>query len=749
MLCLVAPTLATAQDGTAAAPNDTVAAPSTSARSATPLLVPRRGGPIELDGRLDEAAWESALLLPAAVHAPTFGAEPSERTEFRVAYDDDYLYFGCTARDSDAAGIRAPTLERDDGEFTNDWCVINLDTFNDEETAQVFGTTPAGIRTEAVFPDDGEGAANFSWNTFWDAVVHRDDAGWSAEIRIPLSSLRFHDPDGDGRVVMGMAVWRLIARKNELISWPAISPQWGFISPFKASQFQDVVLAGVRARRPVYVTPYGLGGLGRSHDLNGPGDQWQPSRETVRDVGLDAKFSPLSNLTLDLTLNTDFAQVEADDQQVNLTRFSLFFPEKRLFFQERATVFDFSVGGSERLFHSRRIGLTDGTQVPILGGVRAVGRLGEWDVGMLDMQTAATALTPSENMGVVRVRRRVLNENSYVGGIFTSRVAEAGLGRNLVYGLDTRIRVAGQDYLTLAWAQSFDDDPAQHVSGLGRGLARLAWGRRGVDGLVYDLDVTRVGGGFDPDLGFLFRRDYTRALSTVSYGWRPGGTSPLLRYSASVTGEAYRRNGDGSLESALVQPAAAVELKAGHEWTGSVGFRFEDLEEDFFLAPEARVPAGDYRFATARVAYTPPDGDLFRVDLSGEAGGYFDGRIISASASPVWNASKHLELNGTYSVSAIRFPSRDQAFTAHVARLRGEVRLNTRVSAAAFAQYNSAAHRVSTNVRFRYNPSEGHDLYLVWNEGINSRLDLFDPRLPRSDTRTLLVKYSRTFTFGV
>lgn len=746
MIALCAPT----GSGTAQEPLPTVQPRAgDAAGSERALVIPRRRAPIDLDGRVDEAAWQDARVLPAVVHTPTFGTHPSEATTFRIAYDDDYIFFACEARDSEPSGIRARSLERDEGSFANDWCAINLDTFNDEETAQVFATSPAGIRTEVVFPDDAEAAPNFSWNTFWDAAVHRDERGWSAEIRIPLSSLRFGDPDGDGRVIMGLAAWRLIARKNEFISWPAISPEWGGVSLFKASQFQDGLLESIEPHQPLYITPYALGGVGLTYGLNDTETSWNADDERISDVGLDLKYSPVSNVSVDLTFNTDFAQVEADNQQVNLTRFSLFFPEKRLFFQERGTVFDFSVGGQERLFHSRRVGLEAGEQVPILAGARVVARLGEWDVGVLDMQTGESGAAPSENMGAVRVRRRVLNENSYLGGIVTSRLAASGAGRNVVYGLDTRLRLFGQDYLTVNWAQAFDENIDSRDAVLGDGLARAFWERRGVDGLVYSVDVARIGDAFVPGLGFLFRRDYTRALASASYGWRPGEESRLLQYSGSLDGEVYRRNIDGSVESAAVQPEASATLKSGRVFRGSVSIRYESLLSEFELSDDAAVPPGIHRFASAGLYYGASTSQLFRVNLSGNAGGYFDGRILSASISPTWNASRHLELSGTYSVNAIEFPDRAQSFTAHLARLRTELRLNTRVSTAAFFQYNSATNLLSANVRFRYNPSEGHDLYLVWNEGINSDRDLVEPRLPRTNSRTILVKYSRTLTFGL
>ena len=721
-----------------------------------PVLIPRITSPIEMDGRVDEPAWDAVQPLPAVQQLPTFRGEPTERTEFRVAHDDDYIYFSCRAWDSDPSGIRAPTLRRDDGSFTNDWCVINLDTFHDHETALVFGASPAGIRTDVAFPNDGVSGTNFSWNTFWDAEVSRDERGWYAEIRIPLTSLRFQDGDGDGRVVMGLATWRLIARKNEIHTFPAVPPTWGLLSIAKASQFRDVAFEGIEPSKPLYVTPYALGGVGRSFALDDTETGYDPVTERVQDVGLDLKYGLASNLTLDLTVNTDFAQVEADDQQVNLTRFSLFFPEKRLFFQERASVFDFSLGGQERLFHSRRIGIVSGEQVPIHAGARIVGRIGDWDVGLLDMQTAETDLSPSENLGVLRVRRRVLNENSYVGGILTTRIAEAGVASNVVYGADALIRVFGQDYLTFAWTQSFDeadDDPVPstpvEIQPLDRGMARIAWERRGQDGLTYGLDLARAGDAFEPRLGFLRRRDFTKGQASVGYGWRSGEASPWLTHGPSIDAAVFTRNDDGVVETVSVTPRWAGELKAGHVFEVELASVYENLESPFDLSDDAAVPAGEHRFTSARISYGAPRGELLRINGAVEAGGFYDGRVVAASVTPAWNVSRHLDLGGLYSISDITLPERDQRFTAHVARLRGEVMFSTRVSLAAFVQYSSAADQATANLRFRYNPSEGHDLYVVWNEGVLTDRYGLTPAPPLSERRTIMVKYSRTLTMAL
>ncbi len=388
-----------------------------------PLVATRVTEPFIIDGRVTEAAWLAIEPLRAVVSEPNFGAAPSERTEFRIAYDDEYLYVSGVLHDRDPDGIRGTSLRRDDGSLSNDWFAVTIDGYRDRENSLTMAVTPAGVRTDVEAPDDAEGAINFAWNAFWDAEVARTDTGWSAELRIPFSSLPYQ-PDANGLTTMGITVWRNIARKGEIITWPAIEPLWG--NPvLKASQAAEVEFRGLSRSRAMHATPYLLAGGSRIPVLAASGSIWNQESSGVREAGLDVKVGLTANLTLDLTVNTDFAQVEADDQEVNLTRFSLFFPERRLFFQERAGVFAFDTGDSDRLFYSRRIGLVDGQPARIYGGARVVGRVGKWDVGFLTMQTAA-ANNGTQNVGTLRLRRRLHNPNSYGGAMLTTLVGADG-----------------------------------------------------------------------------------------------------------------------------------------------------------------------------------------------------------------------------------------------------------------------------------------------------------------------------------
>ncbi|MGI9182129.1 MAG: DUF5916 domain-containing protein [Longimicrobiaceae bacterium] len=742
--------IAGATAGPLAAQADTPADSSlqvgTRSGASAPLVATRLSSPIRLDGRVDEAAWMAIEPIRAVMSSPTFGVEPSERTEFRIAYDESYLYISGVLHDREPDGIRATTLRRDDTSLSNDWFAVTIDGYRDRENALVFGVTPAGVRTDLEAPNDAEGSLNFAWNAFWDAEVTRTETGWSAEIRIPFTSLPYQ-PDEAGRVVMGITIWRNIARKNELISWPAIEPLWSS-SMLKASQTGDVVLQGLSRRRVVYTTPYLLAGASRTPSLPAGGARWSAASQGVSEAGLDVKVGITANLTLDLTVNTDFAQVEADDQAVNLTRFSLFFPERRLFFQERAGIFAFDTGDSDRLFYSRRIGLVNGQPARIYGGARTVGRVGEWDVGLLNMQTAAAG-DATQNVGTLRLRRRLHNASSYAGGMLTTLIGEDGR-HNVAAGVDLALNLSGQNFLSVNLAQTWSDEDPSGVELADRGLGRVRLERRGLDGFGMDLAASRVGGRYDPALGFLQRRDFTRFGDAVGWGWRAGKDSPVLRHRLALRGRSYFRNDGFALESLEAGPEWTLDMKSGRRWVASTSLREERVAQPFGFAG-ASVPVGDYRWVEGRLAHTQPGGALLRGTLAVEGGRFYDGYRLGFSAGPTWSASRHLELNGLYQASRITFaerPSGEEQVLIQVARIRARVMLSGALSTAFFVQYTSAADLVTLNARLRYNRREGQDFYLVFNDGLNTERAAFEPGLPLSAGRTLLLKYSHAVPFG-
>jgi len=712
------------------------------------LIIPRIKGPVKLDGLSNEPAWEGIEPFPVVMFMPNFGAEPSERTEILVAYDENFLYVAGRLYDREPSKIQANSKERDSGDPSSEWFGIVIDSFNDKENALAFFTTPSGLRWDAAVLNDAESPVpfNLSWNTFWDVATSRNNEGWFAEIRIPFSSLRFQDRNG--RVVMGLIVRRKIARKDEWDVFPEIPPNWGFFSFFKPSQAQEVIFEDLYSRKPLYVAPYVLGGLGQSFELNEDETAYQSTKNLEHEGGLDVKYGLTSNLTLDVTLNTDFAQVEADDQQVNLTRFSLFFPEKRLFFQERSSNFDFDFETSEpnRLFYSRRIGIHEGELVRIYGGARLVGRVGPWDLGFLSMQTAPTGNLPSENFGVFRIRRQVFNPYSYIGAISTTRIGMDGT-YNIAYGLDGIIRVFGDDYLTIKWAQTFETDQENNPLSLDPARIRFNWLRRTTKGFGYGFSYSRAGAAYNPGLGFEMRENYSRIATELWYGWIPGETSPLFSHQVSLSSHLFLRNTDGSIESAKVSPRWMFITKSGWEGKITPQFFYENVPETFSFSDNAEVPEGRYSFYGMNGEFSSALGKPIQAKATLDVGPFYDGWRTSLGLTPRWNIFSDLELSGIYQVNRVTFPDRNQQFTAHIAGLRVLYMLSTEFSATAFIQYNSAIDAVIANIRLRYNPREGIDLYLVYNEGLNTNRYRQDPILPFTSNRTVMLKYTYTFNF--
>jgi hypothetical protein len=715
---------------------------------AIPMAIARLTGPIQLDGIVNEPAWEAVQPLPMFMFSPGFLAPLTERTDVRIAHDDRYLYVAGRLYESDVRQIRTNTFYRD-AYSGDDLLAVVIDSYNDYETAVWFVTNPAGARNDRSVSNDavfsgGVNAMNSDWNSHWDVATSKNDQGWFAEFRIPFSTLGFQ-VRGD-EVAMGLIIYRFIARKNERQTFPAIDPKWGGLAFAKPSQAQRVVLRQVRQSKPVYVTPYLLAGGRQTAQLNEPGAGsafWTTSARQWSDVGGDVRYSPTSNLALDLTLNTDFAQVEADDQQINLTRFPLFFPEKRQFFQERASTFAFTTGGSsDRLFHSRRIGLAAGEIIPLYGGVRAVGRVGGMDYGLLTMQTQSHGARPSENMSVARLNQQILNPYSSIGAMVTSRYGSAGED-NFAYGVDAVLRPLGDEWLTVRWAQTFDETIVER-SAAAAGLVQARWERVRDDGITYSGEFSRVGEDYMPRLGFQSRTGFRYFGGHAQFKRFQSVASPLRSAGVQANTGHFIRTLDGTADSRWIEGQLNIDLKDGRQLQLAGRSSFEGVLEDFAVAG-ASVPAGEYWFHDARVRLELARSANLRGDYTVTGGSFFDGTRVGAAFNPAWNLSRYVELGGGYEVNRLTFDERDERLTAHLARLKVQLALNTHVFFSTFAQYSNVADLATFNARFRYHFREGTDLWLVYNEGLHTERDVVgQPRLPRSSGRTFMLKYTHT-----
>lgn len=707
-----------------------------------PLALPRINGPIIIDGYVDEPAWDLIQPFPLVSYDPVSGLPPSEPTEIRMAYDDQFIYTSIRAYDSDPSGIRANTLSRN-RLSGDDVFHILLDTYNDNESGMAFTITPTGAKRDATTSNDGEGprALNADFNTYWDVATQITDEGWFAEVRIPFSSLGFQDDNG--RVVMGLLFQRGIARKNERVTFPEV-PANVSRPFFKASLGQRVVFEGIYSSRPLHISPYILGGLDQNYPLNANESGYSRTDDTTLEAGFDVKYGITNNLTLDLTVNTDFAQVEADDQQINRTRFSLFFPEKRQFFQERSGIFEFNTGENGRLFHSRRIGLSEtGEQLRIIGGGRLTGKVGSWDIGLLNMQTGRYEDIDTENFGVLRLRREVINPYSFAGAMATSRINTEGY-YNIGLGVDGNIRLGGDDYLAYVWAFTMDEQIGSH-SLTDASKIRINMERRSRQGFSYESTLGYSGEMYHPGTGFTPRNNYYMAEQELRYGWLPGSTSSLLWHSFSVEGEAYWSASTNRPETVQLGTMWEATTKPGASIEASFSWFYEDVPFDFPLLQSTTITRGSYAFTRATVGYQMALSRLFRTLFELDAGTFYNGRLITATIAPTWNISKHLELEASYLYNLLDAGTDEEWLSVHVGQLRIRTALNTKLSTNAFIQFNSAANIAAANVRFRYNFRDGNDFWIVFNQGLNTERNRFELPLPRTNARTLMVKYTHTF----
>jgi len=722
---------------------------------------------IEFDGYPYEEAWQGLDFFPMVMNRPNFGNEPAEKSEVMITYDDQYLWIGARLFSKDPKNIKATSKKRDELSRNSDSFGIILDTYNDNENAMAFFTMPTGARIDYTISNDGQGSGggqgfgggggggfggsmNMSWNTFWDVKTSRDDKGWYVEIRIPFSSLRFQNIDN--LASMGLIINRSISYNNELDTYPALNPKYGFNAATKPSLATDIHFENVKPSRPIYISPYVISGYSKSYQVNDDYSAYEPEENPELNAGLDVKYNVNSNLTLDLTVNTDFAQVEADNQQVNLTRYSLFFPEKRMFFQERSSLFSFNLGGSSDLFYSRNIGMSsDGTPLTIYGGARLIGKMGKWEMGVLDMQTEEyDTILPGENFGLFRLRKQVINPNSYIGGIFTSRLGMNG-DQNFAYGIDGIFRVFGEDYLEIRAASAYDNilaDTTDFSYGE-QSFLLLNWERRSQKGIGYELGYTYSGRAFEPDMGFVQRPSLQGLSGRLQYGWLPGSESKLYSYSASVRFSGYQRLDDRGLESVSVEPGVNFNTKKGYIYRLGMEWQREGVVDYFpvsFLDNIWIIP-GYYNFVNLQASFSTPMTKPFSVTTMFNPGQYYDGWRLGGSVMPMYNISSSLQLSGSYSLNYITFPDRSpvQSIYIHSGYLRAMYMLNTKLSASALVQYTSTRGDFVFNFRLRYNPKEGNDLYIVVNDYQGFLNKEVYPPLPDYYDRTIMIKYTHTF----
>ena len=685
--------------------------------------------PPRIDGVLDEPFW--AGLAPVTgfrQRDPVDGAPASEPTEARIAYDENSLYFGFRFFDSEPDRIRRSILHRGGRIDKDDRVIIGLDTYRDRRNAYIFEVGALGTQDDALLADESLDREDWNWDGVFTTETTVDAEGWVLEMAIPFTTIRFADV---AEPVMGIAFSRSIRRKNETVLWPYIGREYRS-GIAQVSQYATLLgLEGIRRGRHLEVKPYA--------SLGGQQPEGETGLEGQGKAGADLKYRVTPNLTLDLTWNTDFAQVESDNVQINLTRFDLFFPEKREFFLERAGLFQFGDPRETEVFFSRRVGL-DGD---IRGGGRLTGQAGPFSIGALALRTGAGTADGEGEPGawnsVVRLRTD-LRERTTLGLIATSLDREGAAGGRTV-GADLHARFFSSSALRV-WGAAVRDERTGEFSA----DARAGHAALDLENDRYSLSVGRalVGRDFDPALGFVRRADVDSRYLWAGFRPRFEASDWARQADFSLGGEQIHGM-DGELQSRHLNAEASFRFESGDGLEVEMDDRRERLAAPDSIRGRTLAP-GDYRFRSYDLEFWTDDSRAVSGRAELTTGSFWNGRRTSLTGGATVKTGPHLTVGGRFSRNAVSLPVADGDFTATLLALDLQAAVSRKLFAGALIQWDDLSKELQANLRVDWIHTPGSDLFLVLDTGYLTDPDL-DPRVHRWTRRTAVMKvtYLRSF----
>lgn len=656
---------------------------------------------IQIDGSLDDPAWKEAdWESDFRQGVPEYNQPATEQTSVAFLHDEQNLYIGVRCLDSEPASIIATKIRHRDNPRRDDFVEVVFDTYRDQVRGYMFTVNPLGAKEECQI--NGARSYNWDWDEIWDVSTSMTTDGWQAEFRIPLKILRFKDDEVKS---WGVNVHRQIRRKREDTYLVPPSPPHDVSSLNYSAELSGI--SGVSLDRDIQVMPYILSGGKYDYEET-------DGAEFLGEYGADLKYALTSDLTLDVTFNTDFAQVEADNEQVNLSRFSLFFPEKREFFLENAQLFNFGSGRSLMPFFSRRIGLSDdGDQVPIDVGARLTGKYGDNDIGLLSVRAAEVDELAIDDAlyNVVRIRHSV-GGRSYVGGIATS--SNRGEFNSATVGVDgqwyftDKLRL--NSYYTIVEQDELDEGTS-------------AWETRldyTSDPFGFMVALRAVGENYEPDLGYVQRQGFDNRRVHIRRSFRMHDDSMVRRY--SLQGWSQWTYGDtGPLESANNGARVEIDFESGDNLQAKVEQRFERLYEPFELSDEITYGIDDYRYTNATIRYRTSSARRWNAHAQLTIGDFYDGTRQDISGSFGYIFNRHFSASGSLTNYSIEHPGGRTDWQIW----RGRINYihNAYLSVAGLFQYNSSSGAASANLRLRLIHSNDSDLFIVFNE---RRINEFD-----------------------
>ena len=704
-------------------------APRESSPPAPTIRAVRAPHPPTIDAVLDEPFWhEIEPVTDFRQRVPVDGAPSSERTELRVAFDDNNLYFAVVLHDSDPDGIRRSILHREGRIDQDDNIRIGLDTYNDKRNAYIFEINPFGTQGDALITDESMTLSDWWWEGVYESEGRVTDDGWIVEAAVPFTTIRFADSEAPE---MGILVERTIRRKNEMVYFPHIGQEFrqGLT---QVSQYATLTgLEGLRRGRYMEMKPFAIAG----RSVIGATGTTGRETETLNDLGLDFKYSITSNLTLDATLNPDFAQVEADNVQINLTRFSLFFPEKREFFLERAGLFDFGDAEETQVSFSRRIGITN----DIVGGGRLTGQAGPVSVGALSLYTGdATGpgglTVPGGLNSVLRLRADPFPRTT-VGGILTSLDTDAWTSR--VVGGDAQIRFGGSSFVQGWVARSSGRADGSPSSSAVTATAASVEADLRNSLMSAGAGLTRIPGNFNPALGFVRRRDMRRAAGSLAVFPRFERSRWARQLLAVAYGE-HIAGLDGVKQSTVLLSRNMLTFQTGDRAVITLRRRSEALQRPVRIQGR-ELAAVDYAFSRAELRLNTNDSRRLSGRGGFSVGQFWGGTRTELSGGLMWKTGPHLTVSGDYTWNDVSLPVGDGDFTTRLVGVTVLGAVSRSLFANALIQYDDVSNVLQANVRINWIHTPGSDLFVVFDTGYLTG-DLLDPRTERWQRRTGVVK---------
>jgi Domain of unknown function (DUF5916) len=720
-------------------------APATVTRDAAgraTIRAVRLASPIRLDGQLDEAVYQEVPPISDFIQTEPSNGEPAtQKTEVWVFFNSSHVYVGVRLWESHPERMILNEMRRDNTAlYRNDHIDVVFDTFYDRRNGVLLSTTPIGGLVDAQITNERQ--FHTDWNPVWEVETGRFDGGWTAEFAIPFKSLRYRP----GRAqIWGFNVQRENLWKNEIST---LIPAPASLGSRGVMQFSLApTLVGLEAppgSKNLDIKPYLASNIITDRTTTPP-----LANEVDHDFGLDVKYGISQNLTADFTYNPDFAQVEADEQQVNLTRFNLFFPEKREFFLENQGTFGFggaSTSGAASdtpiLFYSRRIGLHENREVPLNAGGRVTGRVGRYTLGALTIQSddVPAVAVPTTTFSVIRLKRDILRRSS-VGAMFTGRSAvPRGVGRNDAYGIDGTFAFFNDLNFNTYWAETRSDTPGGR-SDTGRShRAQMDYA-----GDRYGLQLERlvVDPQFKPEVGYVRRSDIRRHFGLARFSPRPRASKSVrkLSWTASM---AYIENGAGRLEMRDGDAEFAVELHNSDRFYVGYTDVYEYLPEPFRIAPGVVLPVGGYDYGALIAGYNMGQQRRASANVSFDRGTFYDGHKTTLGVSRGrLNLTPQLSIEPSLSVNWVDLI--EGSFTTRLFGSRVTYTMTPKMFVSALLQYNSSNEAVAANVRLRWEYHPGSELFVVLNE---QRDTLISPVRQRElANRSLIVKINRLFRF--